>query len=129
VDKAELLVLVVEDEALILTVIEDTLRDAGFAVSTATKAEQAISMLDAPDFHFRALITDVDLGSKLTGWDAARHARKIAPDLPVIYATSTVHEWESMGVPNSILLKKPFASAQIVTAVSQLLNAAPSAET
>jgi hypothetical protein len=34
-------------------------------------------------------------------------------------------EWSSRGVPNSILLQKPFAPAQLVTAVSQLLNAGP----
>jgi hypothetical protein len=31
-------------------------------------------------------------------------------------------EWASKGVPSSILLTKPFAPAQLVTAVSQLLN-------
>ncbi len=103
--------------------------DAGYAVRQATTADAAIKMLDAKDFHFRALITDVNLKSKLTGWDVARHAREIVPDLPVIYATSTLHEWESMGVPNSIQIMKPYAPAQIVTAVSQLLNAAPAAET
>ena len=34
-------------------------------------------------------------------------------------------EWASKGVPNSIMLAKPFAAAQLVTAVSQLLNAVP----
>jgi len=34
-------------------------------------------------------------------------------------------EWASKGVPNSLLLVKPFAPAQIVTAISQLLNASP----
>jgi len=38
-------------------------------------------------------------------------------------------QWASQGVPNSILLQKPFAPAQLVTAISQLLNigSAPSA--
>jgi hypothetical protein len=31
-------------------------------------------------------------------------------------------EWARLGVPKSILLTKPFAPAQLVTAVSQLLN-------
>ena len=31
-------------------------------------------------------------------------------------------DWAWEGVPNSILLNKPFAPAQLVTAVSQLLN-------
>jgi hypothetical protein len=30
--------------------------------------------------------------------------------------------WASSCVPNSILLQKPFAPAQLITAISQLLN-------
>ncbi len=33
------------------------------------------------------------------------------------------HDWTSHGVPNSVLIAKAFAIGQIVTAVSQLLNA------
>jgi hypothetical protein len=40
-----------------------------------------------------------------------------------VYMTGAAAEaWAIQGVPNSILLRKPFAPAQIVTAVSQLLN-------
>jgi hypothetical protein len=31
------------------------------------------------------------------------------------------NEWPVQGVPNSLLLRKPFARAQLVTAVSQLI--------
>ena len=88
----------------------------------AALAEEAFARLPA---QFRALVTDVELKSKLTGWDVARHARTITPELPVIYATSTAHDWEALGVPNSLLITKPFAPAQIVTAVAQLLNEVP----
>jgi two-component system cell cycle response regulator CpdR len=49
--------------------------------------------------------------------------------MPVIYMTGTHGEdWASKGVPNSVLLTKPFAPAQLVTALSNLLNAgSPSA--
>jgi hypothetical protein len=33
-------------------------------------------------------------------------------------------DWASKGVPNSVLLTKPFAPAQLVTAISNLLNEA-----
>jgi DNA-binding response OmpR family regulator len=47
--------------------------------------------------------------------------------IPVVYMTGTHgEEWASKGVPNSVLLLKPFAPAQIVTAVSALLNTNPS---
>jgi hypothetical protein len=39
------------------------------------------------------------------------------------------HEWPSRGVPHSILLEKPFAPAQLVTAASQLLNVGGTAAT
>ncbi|WP_346658485.1 hypothetical protein [Bradyrhizobium sp. 179] len=35
---------------------------------------------------------------------------------------SHAEAWKSQGVPNSILIEKPFAPAQLVAAVSQLLN-------
>jgi CheY-like chemotaxis protein len=48
----------------------------------------------------------------------------IGLSVPVVYITgATAHEWATQGVPNSMLLTKPFAPAQLVTAVSQLLNA------
>ena len=43
--------------------------------------------------------------------------------MPVIYMTGTNGEQRaSKGVPNSVLLVKPFAPAQLVTAISNLLN-------
>jgi DNA-binding response OmpR family regulator len=59
----------------------------------------------------------------MDGWEVARHARKIDPKFPIIYMTgASAEQWASRGVPNSILLEKPFAPAQIITAVSNLLN-------
>jgi hypothetical protein len=50
-------------------------------------------------------------------------ARDVAPYFPVVYMLGVAaHEWSAQGVPNSIMLEKPFAPAQLKTAVSQLLN-------
>jgi DNA-binding response OmpR family regulator len=75
---------------------------------------------------YRAVVTDINLLGKLDGWEVGRSAREIDPTMPIIYMTGTHgEEWASKGVPNSLLLAKPFAPAQIVTAISQLLNANP----
>ena len=59
----------------------------------------------------------------MTGWEVAKQAREIDPAFPIVYMTgAAADDWASHGVPNSILLVKPFAPAQLVTAVSQLLN-------
>ena len=55
----------------------------------------------------------------------ARRARELVPNMPVIYMSGdSSHEWSSKGVPNSLMVAKPFAPAQIITPVSTLLNAA-----
>ena len=57
---------------------------------------------------------------------AAKRARELNPATAVIYMTGERGgDWAANGVPNSILLTKPFAPAQAVTAVSQLLNGVP----
>jgi hypothetical protein len=52
----------------------------------------------------------------------SRHARELKPDFPVIYVTGdSAADWPVNGVPNSILLQKPYAAAQILTAISSVL--------
>jgi len=119
------LILVVEDEALIEDLVVSGLEDADYAVATARSAEEAIALLEQDDAVVRAVVTDVNLApDKLTGWDVARRARELTADVPIIYLSgASGHEWTSNGVPNSVLIAKPFAIGQIVTAVSQTLNA------
>jgi len=119
-----LVILVVEDEAIIRDVVEETLDDGGFKVVLATSGEQAVKLLDSAEPKYRALVTDINLArSAMTGWDVARHARSIDPELAVVYMTGdSAGDWASQGVPNSVLLTKPFAPAQLLTAVAQLLN-------
>jgi len=123
---AAIRIFVVEDEPIIQELLRVTLEDGGFGVDTASDGNQAIDLLEVGDPPCRALITDIRLApSALTGWDVARRARELHPDLPVVYITGdSGHHWSSQGVPNSVLVMKPFAVAQVVTAVSQLLNAA-----
>jgi len=116
-------ILLTEDEVLIQQVVADGLRDAGFEVVTANDGAEAIQMLEASPELYRALVTDVQLGDGPNGWDLARRARELVNDMPVVYVTAdSGGEWASQGVPNSILIHKPFANAQLVTAVAGLLN-------
>ncbi len=118
------IILVVEDDHLTQSIVKDALEDGGFAIVIASSGEQAMELLDSADVKHRALVTDINLGrDKLDGWEVARHAREIEPAFPVVYMSGdSAEDWASKGVPNSIMLLKPFAPAQLVTAVSQLLN-------
>jgi DNA-binding response OmpR family regulator len=116
-------ILVVEDDQLIQGVIEEALTDGGFEAVIAASGEEATTLLKDGNSTYRALVTDVDLPGEMDGWGVAKRARKIDPAFPIIYMTgASADQWAANGVPNSILLAKPFAPAQLVTAISNLLN-------
>lgn len=124
---APVLILVVEDEALIREMVQSALEDAGFGVLTASTGDAGIELLGGDQGGpIRAVVTDVNLGSGASGWDVARRARELRPEMPMLYVTGgNADEWAANGVPHSLLINKPFAPAQIVTAVSQVVNAVP----
>jgi CheY-like chemotaxis protein len=122
----EIKVLVVEDDELVQATVRDSLSEGGFETANTASGEEAIALLREDKAQYRAIVTDINLLGRLDGWEVARAAREIQPSIPVVYMTGTHGEdWASKGVPNSVLLKKPFAPAQIVTAVAALLNASP----
>lgn len=124
---APMTILLVEDEALIMLGLVETLEEGGYGVVTASSGPEALQILTEQQANLRALVTDVDIGpGGVSGWDVAKKAREARPDLPVVYMTgASADQWAARGVPNSVLLGKPFADAQLITAVSQLLNAHP----
>ena len=119
-------ILVVEDEPLILLDVETALQESGFEVVTAHNAAEAIAAFDAEPERFKGLITDIRLGAGKSGWDVARHLRQANSTLPVIYVSgdSAVH-WGAEGVPESVMIAKPFVLPQSLTALSTLLHAQP----
>jgi len=83
-------ILIVEDDHLIQTVVEEALREGGFEIAIASSAKQAIELLDGADGEYRALVTDINLGrDQVDGWEIARHAREIDPKFPVVYMSGT----------------------------------------
>ena len=117
------IILLVEDDGSVQEFVKEALHEAGYDVTVSAAAEEAFSLLKSGVVKYRALVTDVHLEGATNGWELARQVREFDPAFPVIYMTGAAAEqWASQGVPESILLQKPFAPAQLVTAVSQLLN-------
>ncbi|MGY4432795.1 DNA-binding response OmpR family regulator [Bradyrhizobium sp. F1.13.1] len=116
-------ILVVEDESAIQQLVLEALTDGGFEAEITCSGEEALSRFREGRSGYRALLTDIGIGAGPNGWVLARKIREIDPDFPVVYMTGGhSEEWKSQGVPNSILVEKPFATAQLITAISQLLN-------
>jgi DNA-binding response OmpR family regulator len=123
---ASVTVLLVDDDLLVQDVIRSALEEGGFEVVCAASGKEAMAILNDSAAAIQALVTDVNLGSTESGWDVARYGRELSVVLPVVYVSGdSAHDWPAHGVPGSIVVQKPFAPAQIVTAVATVLNDAP----
>ena len=66
------IILVVEDDALVRGVVEETLTDGGFEIIMVSSGENAIDLLEVRKVNYRAVVTDINLGrDKRDGWDVA----------------------------------------------------------
>ncbi len=116
-------ILVVDDEELVLEMTEHALADGGYRVVRATSGDEALALLEKRSDDIAGLITDVNLGAELDGWRVAQRARELNPKIPIVYTTGfSSRNWNSRGVPNSIVVQKPFSVDEIVAAIWSLLN-------
>jgi DNA-binding response OmpR family regulator len=117
------IILVIEDDRDLQMMVEDALRDGGYEPAIAGSGEEALTLLKAFRTKYSALVTDIRLLGRLDGWRVARGAREIDPSFPVLYITGGGgDEWPTRGVPDSVLLNKPFSPDELVAAVAKLLE-------
>jgi DNA-binding response OmpR family regulator len=120
--RATTAILYVEDEPFLREIAAMTFEDAGFNVVIAENGSAAFEALGDNADPFCAVITDVNLGAGPDGWAVARRARELNHILPVIYVSgASRHEWRANGVPNSVIIAKPFSATQIILVISTLL--------
>jgi CheY-like chemotaxis protein len=116
-------ILVVEDDSAVQRVIGDALEEGGFDPAIASSGEEAVTLLKGNKGKYQALVADIALRGRVTGWEVATKAREIDPEFPVLYVTGAYgDQWPFRGVANSVLLTKPFEPPQLVTAISDLLQ-------
>lgn len=115
-------VLVVDDERPILALVGLALQDYGYSVFTAADGNLAFEALETVPLDVAGLITDIDLGNGPDGWAVARAARRLRPDIAVVYITGESRAgWRQHGVIGSVLIQKPFTPDQIALAIHALL--------
>jgi len=111
-------IFVVEDDPLVSMVVTDTLEDAGYAVQIASNGRDAIRHLQGCVCSYDALLSDIRLGDGPDGWEVARTARALRPDLPIIYMTGDSGSMAgSQAVPSAVVLQKPHFLRELLTAL------------
>ncbi|WP_407122696.1 response regulator [Bradyrhizobium sp. STM 3561] len=121
--EGKIVILVVEDDQQLQGVLEDVLGESGFETAITASGEEAVTLLKGNAAAYRALVADIGLRGRMTGWEVATRARQIDPDLPVVYLTgSHANEFQDRAVPYSALLRKPVEPDHLVEAISQLVT-------
>jgi DNA-binding response OmpR family regulator len=113
------LVLLVEDEPLIADLIQTALEDKDLTVVVAHSSSVALTRLEANFTEIAVLVTDINLGDRVTGFDVAKRARTLNPDVKVVYVTglpSNIYAAEE----SALMFPKPFDIAELADQVHLL---------
>ena len=114
---------VVEDDTLLRTSLAQSLAQSGQeVVFSAGAAKEAIQSLSETDID--VLVTDVHLGTELSGIDVARVAEEHNPDIGVVYLTSYEDPRLALGgVPVQLVKNSVYLVKQSVQTGSELAEA------
>lgn len=112
-------ILVVEDDAIVRTLIVDVLEELGFRVLEADGHERALAFINDEDQDIDLLMTDVGL-PVMDGRELARQARMLRPGLPILFASGYA---ESIEVPEDMqVIGKPFSIDQLRDKVKNIIG-------
>ena len=120
---ADEIILVVEDDALMLRLSSDALRELGYAVLESESAAAALAILDATP-HIALLFTDVVM-PEVNGRKLADEALRRRPGLKVLFTTGyTPNAVVHGGVLDAGVnfLSKPFTLEQLAAKVRAVLE-------
>jgi CheY-like chemotaxis protein len=115
-------VLIVEDEVFIRMVAEMTIESLGHCTLVAGNVAQALAHLAGPD-RIDAMFVDLRLqNDRSGGFEVARHAVNIRPDMRVLYTSGTnlTSEMELLFVHGGQFLLKPYSPEHLIFAFERL---------
>ena len=115
-------VLLVEDEPEVRKVIVEAFWEAGLTIATAANDAIAYKLLEREARSFSVLVADINLGQGTTGFDVARRARQLNPDIKVIYITGQAAHFNRFGVTDGEMFPKPFSPVDLADRVQEKLG-------
>lgn len=119
---AEIAVLVVEDEPLILMNAVDIMHDAGFNTYEATSADDAIAILEQRQ-DIRAVFTDIQIVGDPDGLRLAHLVRERWPPVGLLITSGRVMPASGELPAGGMFLAKPYAPAELLAALRAVVTA------
>jgi signal transduction histidine kinase/CheY-like chemotaxis protein len=121
-------ILVVDDEALIRTLLERVLSQAGYNVLVAEDAEEAMRICRTQPGPIHLLLTDIVM-PHVGGLELGRMVTAIRPEMRVLYMSGYAEDVIARRAPNDELtirvLKKPFSADSLAGHIRDVLTEQP----
>lgn len=114
-------VLVVEDHALMRSLVADAFRQRGFEAASAASAAEALALLDQADPDL--LVTDIDLGERPNGVELATIVRERAPHVAVVFLSNLSREAAAARARDTVA-DASYVNKAAVESVDELVDAA-----
>ena len=115
-------VMIIEDERLLRLINTMEFEEEGFTVVALAHGEPAQEILASGE-QVDLLMTDISLPDSIDGWEIARRARALRPELPVIYVTGYSPDPVQL-VAGARFFKKPYLPSAIIEVARNLIDAA-----
>ena len=118
--KKKIVILVVEDEAIIRMAAVDMLEQAGFAVVEAADADSAICILELRN-NVRAVFTDTNMPGSLDGLRLAHTIRGRWPPINLILTSGRLAVSDEELPTDGRFIRKPYLPEDLVATIRERL--------
>lgn len=114
-------ILVVDDNAMMRTVMRAALDRAGHKVTLAESGEKALAILGGGE-SFDLLVTDIHM-PKMSGGDLIRALRKTLPNLAVLLISGDVDAINPREFDGDVYaMEKPFTADKLASKVAEIIG-------
>lgn len=120
------MILVVDDEKDVRNLVRLLAERAGYRVTEAPNAEEALRLIEERLLEPQLLLTDIVMPG-INGLGLAARAHHMRPSLPVIFMTGFADEYQAQ-LSGSVCLRKPFKAAELITAIEDVIGRPRKAE-
>jgi len=114
------MMIVVEDDEGVRGLTKELLLDRGYHVITARNGAEGLARIESEP-RLSIVITDIRMPG-IDGWELARRAKAVRPDIKVLYITGYPGERRPADAPTGRLLRKPWRAGEFYRCVEELID-------
>ncbi|MDR3508102.1 MAG: response regulator [Caulobacteraceae bacterium] len=113
------LLLVIDDDRDVRSVMVDALKAAGFQIAQAASGEEGLELLE----QLKPVAAIIDfIMPGMNGAEVARRVQKMRPGLPIVFVSGYFDTIALEGISGAVVLRKPFDVQGLSRTVSSLIH-------